>query len=304
MYSIRNGYHCFARGTRILPTLLALVIMAFLWATPTLAEEKKSADEIAKELANPNASLAKLEFENQFRTYKGDLPDAEDQSNYTLLFQPIFPFTLEPRANGGKANLFFRPAIPFLVDQPVPTSKNGAFDFDKVSALGDTGFDTMYGVTEKNGLLWALGGLGTLPTATDSAVAGGQFRLGPEFLLAKFAKWGLYGIFPGHQWDVVGWNDDYYSTTKTQFFLLFLPGDGWSVGSTPTLYYDWRSEDWTIPLHAKVGKTVIFEKMPVKFEVEVNYFVEQPDAFGPEWLVSFNIIPVVDNFIENWIKGM
>jgi hypothetical protein len=304
MYSSKNGYHYFAQGTRILPTLFALAVLAFLWATPVLAEEKKSADEIAKELANPNASVAKLEFQNQFFWYTGDLPDADDQSNYTLLFQPVFPFTLEPTASGGKANLFFRPAIPFMVDQPVPASKNGAFDYEEVSALGDIVFDTMYGVTEKNGFLWALGGLGTLPTATDSDVAGGQFRFGPELLLAKFEKWGIIGIFPGHQWDVAGWNDDYYSATKSQFFLMALPGDGWSIGTKPTLFYDWKSEDWTIPLHFAVGKTVIFDKMPVKFEVEINYYVEQPDAFGPEWLVSFNITPVVDNFIENWIKGM
>ena len=304
MSSNRIDFHCFARGTSFLPMIVALVITSFLWTTPSLAEEQKSADEIAKELANPNASLAKLEFENQFTWYKGDLPDADDQSNYTLLFQPIFPFTLEPTASGAKANFFFRPAIPFLVDQPVPSSKNGEFDFEDVSAIGDTGFDTMYGVTEKNGLLWALGGIGTLPTATDSDVAGGQFRLGPEILLAKFTKWGILGIFPGHQWDVAGWNDDYYSATKTQFFLVALPGGGWSIGTTPTIYYDWRAEDWTIPLHFKIGKTVIHDKMPVKYEIEINYFVEQPDEFGPEWLISLNITPVVSNFIEQWIKGM
>ena len=176
-------------------------------------------------------------------------------------------------ASGGKANFFFRPAIPFLVDQPVPSSKNGKFDFDSVTAIGDIGYDVMYGVTEKDGLLWAWGGLGTLPTATDSDVGGVQFRFGPEILLAKFTKWGILGIFPGHQWDVAGWNDDYYNTTKTQLFLVGLPGEGWSYGTTPTIYYDWRGEDWTIPLHFKVGKTVIHDKIPVNYEIEINYFV-------------------------------
>ena len=288
----------------MLPTIVVFVALFFTAVSPSLAEEKKSADAVARELANPNASLAKLELENQFTWYKGDLPDADDQSNYTLLFQPVFPFTLEPTENGGKANFFFRPAIPFLVDQPVPKVDDGEFDFDEVTALGDTVFDSVYGVTEKNGLLWALGTLGTLPTATDSDVAGGQFRLGPEVLLAKFTKWGILGIFPGHQWDLAGWNDDYYSTTKTQFFLIALPGDGWSYGTTPTVYYDWKSHDWTIPLHFKIGKTVIHDIMPVKYEIEINYFVEQPDEFGPEWLISLDITPVVPNFIENWIKGM
>ena len=210
-----------------------LLLLIFVLATAGYAQEKeakqeahhgKSADEVARELANPNNSLASLTFKNQFRWYTGDLPDADDQSNYTLLFQPVFPFSLEPPADGGKANLFVRPAFPLLVEQPVPGLKNGQIDFDGVTALGDIGFDIGYGVTEKNGFLWAFGMVGTLPTATDSDVAGKQVRLGPEMLLAKFEKWGLYGIFPSHQWDVAGWGDGgSYSASQAQLFL------SWSI---------------------------------------------------------------------------
>ena len=52
------------------------------------------------QLANPKNSLASLAFKNQFRTYAGNLPGAADQGNYTLLFQPVFPFGLEPRQAG------------------------------------------------------------------------------------------------------------------------------------------------------------------------------------------------------------
>lgn len=188
-----------------IPILLLLFICCL--ATQLNAQEKeanqeKSVDEVARELANPNNSLATLRFKNQFRWYKGDLNNADEQSNYTLLFQPVFPFTMQPTASGGKANLFVRPAIPIMFDQPVFDVRKA--DFDDVTAMGDIEFDVAYGVTEKSGFLWALGMVGTLPTATDSDVAGKQWRLGPEALFAKFEKWGLYGIFPHHQWDVTG----------------------------------------------------------------------------------------------------
>jgi hypothetical protein len=291
------------------PVLMLLFICCL--ATQLHAQEKeiyqedrheKSADEMARELANPNNSLATLRFKNQYRWYKGDLPNADDQENYTLLFQPIFPFTLEPTASGGKANLFVRPGIPILFDQPVFDALKA--DFDGVTAIGDIGFDLAYGVTEKSGFLWALGLVGTLPTATDSDVAGEQWRLGPEALIAKFEKWGLYGIFPSHQWDVAGENDDYYSNTQIQLFLRYLPGGGWTIGSTPIMDYDWETNDWTIPLQIVVSKTVKAGKMPVKLELEVNYYVEQPDPFGPEWMVGLNIAPVVTNFLDKWIKGL
>ena len=266
----------------------------------TVCAVEKSADEIARELANPNASLATLRFKNQYRWYKGDLPEADDQANYTLFFQPIFPFTLDPTESGGKANLFVRPGIPIVFDQPVfDVTKAG---FDDVTAMADIGFDVAYGVTEKNGFLWALGMVGTLPTATDSDVAGKQLRLGPEGLIAKFEKWGLYGIFPSHQWDVTGWVDDSYSNTQIQMFFRYLPGGGWAIGSTPIMDYDWKTNDWTIPLQVVVSKTVMAGKMPVKLELEVNYYVEQPDAFGPEWMVAFNIGPVIKNFLDEWIN--
>ena len=44
-------------------------------------------------------------------------------------------------------------------------------------------------------------------------------------------------------------------------------------------------------------------KTPVKFELEANYYVEQPDAFGPDWMVGINITPVVPDFTERKSKG-
>lgn len=256
---------------------------------------------MAKELANPNNSLASLTFKNQFRWYAGDLPNADDQQNYTLLFQPVFPFTMKAPSEDGKANLFIRPAFPFVVDQPTFDAEK--LDFKGVSAMGDIGFDIGYGVTEPSGMLWALGVVGTLPTATDSDVAGEQLRLGPEGLIAKFYPWGLWGIFPYHQWDVTGWSDSDFNTTQIQAVLKFLPGQGWSFGTSPIMAYDWVHEAWTVPVNLTASKTVMLGRMPLKIELEGNYYFERPDAFGPEWMFGLSLTPVVPNVIEKWIRG-
>ena len=297
---------CAAVGRCLLSAVLIAGLAAPSLGTAQEAHEGKSAEEVAKELANPNNSLASLTFKNQFRTYAGDLPGASDQDNYTLLFQPVFPFPLAPTASGGKPNIFVRPAIPLLVDQPVPTVSGGTFRWDDKTATGDWGFDLAYGVTEKNGLLWAGGMVGTLPFASSSKVSGKQLRLGPEILLAKMEKWGLYGIFPSHQWDVGGWGDgknNSYSTSQLQAFFKYLPGGGWAVGTTPIMNYNWKTKEWTIPLQLDISKTVKWGNTPVKLELEVNYYVERPDAFGPRWMIGLNITPVVPNFINNWIRG-
>ena len=269
---------------------------------PAAPHEGKSSDEIARELANPNTPLASLTFKNQIRWFDGDLPNANHQDNYTLLFQPVFPFTLPETPTGGQALIFVRPAVPLLFDQPAFDA--GKMDFKPVTALGDIGFDVAFGVTEKNGLIWALGMVGTLPTATSNDVSGKQLRLGPEGFVAKFEKWGIYGFFPSHQWTATGWDDRYFSTTTLQPFLIFLPGDAWAVGTKPIMNYDWAASEWNIPLSLSASKTTSLGGTPLKLEVELNYYVARPDVFATEWLLSINITPVVRNILDTWIQGL
>jgi len=295
--------------------LMLLVLSSFL-VSQALAQEKeapkeahhgKSADELAKELNNPNNDIAKLTFKNQYRWYKGSLPEADNQDNYTLLFQPVFPFGLG-QAENHKSVFFVRPAIPFEFDQPYPTVQNGQVTFDKATGMGDISLDAAYGRTYKTGWLWLAGMLATMPTATDSDLAGKQWRLGPEAVLGNVQKWGLLAIFPYHQWDIAGWSDGgQYSVTSTQAFAMFTPGGGWAIGTQPIMSYNWEADsdsDWTIPLNLVISKTVMLGNTPFKFDLDLNYYVETPDAFGQEWMVGLNITPIVPNFIANWIKGL
>ncbi len=151
-------------------------------------------------------------------------------------------------------------AIPILFEQPVPSINNGQFDFDGVTAIGDIGFDLAYGVNETSGVLWALGMVGSLPTATDSDVASKQLRLGPDGLIAKFEKWGLYGIFPSHLWNVAGSDDSYYCNTQIQLVFKVLPGNAWTIGTSPISNYDWKSHEWTIPLNLLSAKRSSLEQ--------------------------------------------
>lgn len=288
--------------------VIPLVAASFGIFLPAAAAEtdgaEQSAADVARELANPNSSLASLTFKNQYRWYTGDLPGADNQDNYTMLFQPVFPLSLPDDGSGDKQTLFIRPAFPLISNQPVPQENNGMIDYDGTSGLGDIGFDIGYGVSKKDGFLWAVGMVGTLPTATDEKLAGKQLRLGPEFLLAQFEPWGIYGIFPSHQWNVTGWSGEYYSTTQIQPVLKFILEDGWTAGTAPIGTYNWKSDEWTIPVNLTVSKTVILGKMPWKFEIDTNYYVEQPDAFGPQWMISFNITPVVNNPFQKWFNTL
>lgn len=245
-----------------------------------------SADEIAAELSNPNTLLASMTFKNQFRWFDGDLPESDEQSSYTLLFQPSFPFQLP---NNDK--FFWRPAVPIFVDQPTLSSDG----FSGENGLGDIAFDLAYAPTlEDKSTIVAYGIISSLPTATND-LGSGQWTLGPEFLVAKLTPTWVAGLFPSHQWDVAGWTENNVNLTSMQLIYTYLPGGGWNVGSAPTLTYDWESEQWTVPLQLNAGKTVIWNDRPWKLSVEVNYYVEKADSFGPEWMVGINVAPVIKN---------
>ncbi|MHC4180651.1 MAG: hypothetical protein ACYSWU_24390, partial [Planctomycetota bacterium] len=251
-----------------------------------------SAAEIAAELSNPNTAVASLTFKNQVRWFDGDLPDADDQSSYTLLFQPVLPFVLD---SGDK--IIWRPAVPLLVDQPVFDANHGGFEGK--TGFGDIAFDLVYAPKTGGGVLAAFGFITSLPTATND-LGTDRWTLGPELLVGKITPQYVAAVFPNHQWDIAGSGDAEISLTTIQPIFTYLPGGGWNVGTGPSITYDWDDEQWTVPLQLNVGKTVVFNGRPWKLSLELNYYVEKAAAFGPEWMLSLNITPVVKNRLARW----
>jgi hypothetical protein len=259
--------------------------------------EGQSADEVAKELSNPAGSLASLFTSFEYTTYKGELPDADEQDSWKFTFQPVLPF---PVGYQGR-KIIFRPLVPVPLNQPVFDADRGGFGSADVN-LGDISFDLVYAgnemKTKHDGFLWGIGAAGTLPTATDDDVGGDQWRLGPEMFGGVVREWGTAGLLLSHQWDVGGSNNETHSVTGGQYFYAFGMGNGWQIAAGPNFSYDWEAdsdEAWTFPLGVGLAKTSALGNTKLKLQAQVHYFVEQPDAFGPEWLLKFTATPVIKN---------
>ena len=95
-----------------------------------------------------------------------------------------------------------------------------------------------------------------------------------------------------------GSNDEPFSTTTIQYFYGIGLGNGWQILSGPVITYDWKAdsdEAWTVPLGFGVARTTKLSGETWKFQGQVEYYVEQPDSFGPDWLLKFTISPVIQN---------
>ena len=151
-------------------------------------------------------------------------------------------------------------------------------------------------------MIWAFGTVQTLPTATNEDFAGKQWRAGPEMILGYTTKQGILVFFPYHEWDVAGWSDSDYSVTSVETgFSLFL-GGGTTIGSLPTMSYNWNTEEWTIPLNLQISHTAVVDSQPWKYTLKFDWYVEQPDAFGPDFMFRYVITPVVDNPLGDIFK--
>ena len=271
------------------------VVAKTTYAEPLANPGEMSNAKVAQQLANPNSPLAILAMKNQYNFYQGSLPGANDQGNYDFVFQPAFPFKLE---NGHR--VFFRPTFTLISDKPV--FNNNKRVFEGRSGLGDIGVDLTYGTTYKSGFLWAMGASTSMPAATDRGLGTQQWLLGPRIGAGWLKDWGVLAVFPMHQWNVAGWNNSNTSLTTIQPIATLLLGGGWAVGSTPTITYEWTQSQWTVPIDLMVSKTVKIGKTPFRLGLSIDYYVEQPNRFGPKVMVGFNITPVVHNILAQWLQ--
>ncbi|NMP16010.1 hypothetical protein [Thalassotalea sp. Y01] len=267
--------------------LCVLPIFIIAHSPIALADKNASADEAAKELANPNTAFASLAFKNQYKSF-------EDDTELTqTLFQPVLPFILS-----GGDKIIFRPALPIIYDSRGEESGLGDLSYDLVYAFGD--------VTP--GTLLAVGIVGTLPSG-DSEVGGGEITgFGPSIFYGKLDKTGLLGAYTSH----IQSTDEgdlgeagKLSVTSSQLMWVNFASGGWTWGSTPKVEYNHEADEqeWTIPLNINISKTTILNSRPWKFGFEFDYYIEKDEDFGPEFMVTFSITPVVENVLNTWLNN-
>jgi len=254
-----------------------------------------SATELALKLSNPANPIMKIGNNFDYTSYDGDLPGANDQSGFRYLFLTVFPFKLD---NGN--SLLFRPALPLIFDQPVPTA--GGFSGEGTD-LGDLAYDVIYSGTTKTGYIWGVGLAGTIPTATSNQLGADLWGAGPELLGGVAGKWGAAGGLLSHQWDFAGSGDGSLDLTSLNYFYGVQLGNGYQFAAGPTITYNHEAqsgEEWTIPLGVGISKTMVIAGRPWTFHVQYWNNIERPDSFAAEHVLRLSILPVIS---APWNKG-
>jgi hypothetical protein len=250
-------------------------VAALLLAQGAVAQEKDTdSQELAKKLTNPVASLISVPF--QFN-YDHDYGFDDKGEQFRLNIQPVIPISL-----GEDWGVISRTIAPIIYqDHVVPlVSDNDQF------GLGDIQQSLFFSpkAPGPGGLIWGVGPVASLRTATDDLIGSGKWSVGPTGVaLMQRGHWTI-GVLASHLWSVGG-NDDRadVNTTFMQPFIAYTTSDAWTFTLNSETTYDWEAKAWSVPVNAFASKLLKFGSRPVSIGAGLRYWAESPKR-GPEGL--------------------
>lgn len=243
------------------------ILAAALLLVPAVAHAQHDDAELAKQLANPVASLISVPLQLNYDCCFGP----SDGARTTLNVQPVIPVALN-----DDWNLIIRTIVPVVFQEsPAP----GVGDS---SGLSDTTQSFFFSPKSKGGVTWAVGPAFLYPTATDG-LGSGKWGAGPTGLVLRQQGHVTYGLLANHIWSFAG--PDSHQDVSQTFIQPF-----WShTGATATTFgvnseasYNWQSEEWTVPINVSVSHLYKFGQQRVSLGVDAKVYAVSPDD-GPDW---------------------
>ncbi|HSD43934.1 MAG TPA: hypothetical protein VLD36_18965 [Burkholderiales bacterium] len=158
---------------------------------PAHAQEKLSAEQLAKLAQNPIANLISVPFQNNINFNYGP----RDGTQNILNIQPVIPFSL-----GKDWNLITRTILP-IVTQPAFTANEST-----TTGLGDLQLSGFLSPASAEGVIWGAGAIMQAPTHGSDRLGNDRWGLGPTFValrLEKGSPW-VYGALVNNVWSAAG----------------------------------------------------------------------------------------------------
>jgi len=247
---------------------VALQLSAVLLLTSTLYAAEDA--DLAQDLANPIADLITLPIQMNYDHNIG--PDDEGSKLQTNI-QPVAPFAIN-----DDWNIISRTIVPVIYQEDIFPGAGSQF------GLGDVSL-TMFFSPKKsgsNGVLWGVGPIALLPTATETELGGEKWGGGPSgVVLKELGSWTI-GTLANHVWSFAGDSDRAdISNSLIQPFASYTWPNAWTVSVQSETTYNWESESWSVPVNIAASKLLFWGKLPVSLSAGAGYWLDSPES-GPE----------------------
>ncbi len=244
------------------------------------AGSSAATEALQKATQNPVASLISVPVQNN--TNFGVNPGYRNQD--VLNIQPVIPIGISK-----DWNLLVRWIAP-IVYQPVPnapgTPETGEY------GLGDM-VPTFFISPKKPGkLIWGVGPVFQLPTATNTFLGQGKMGIGPSVVvLTQPGHWTL-GALVNNVWSVAGdGSRPDVNQFLLQYFINYNLKKGWFITWQPTLTANWEAasgNQWTVPFGGGIGRIMKLGNQPVSLTGQFYGNAVHP-ANAPAWTMRLQI---------------
>ena len=250
--------------------------------------------QLQAKLNNPLSSLWSLQLEQNFNWNDGS-PSNKYRNSYKTIFQPAMPVPLTKNITW-----ISRPVFSF-VSTPKFDARDG--DWGRTAGLSSLTYETWFTPTKAHKVQLALGGAFSFPLGGNDELNSGKYSIGPSAVMIYKHKDWIFGGLANWLFSVGGSpKRGNVNEASFQYFITWagLP-DHWQLNSSPTITYNKRadgSDAWAVPIGAGVGKMIKIGKLPMKVQIEYDYYVAHHDSFGPRHLFSLKLTPVIPALIK------
>ena len=240
--------------------------------------------------------------QSDYTFFRGDEINGVEKG-WRLSAQPILPIPIFD----GDWNLVNRPVFQFF-SRPVDGDLDSPDPFDgRTEGLGDTISFHLFAPNRDDGWIWGVGPTFIWPTATDDVLGQEKWQAGPSALVVHLGNqsggfgWQHFniGALVQQWWDYAGTSKrSHTNQADIQYFINWRKNKTTLIGMTPNITIDWNedgSDRFSIPIGLGTIGFFRWGKTPVRWGVETQYFVQQPDDAGPKWNLKLFIAPVKPN---------
>ncbi len=253
---------------------LAVAVM-FVGALPRVAAaQDHSADELAKKLSNPVASLISVPFQ-----YNYDETYGNEGYRHNLNIQPVIPFPISEHWN-----VISRTILPVTYQKDVIPGTDQA-------GIGDITQSFFISPREPgpSGVIWGIGPALLIPVGSDDLGAD-TWAAGPTLVVLKQDHGWTYGALVNHLADVASTGSRRADISST--FLQPFVSKAYTGGRTLTFNlessYDWKASQWTVPLNVQYAKVTKLGGQMLSLQGGVRVHLETPQG-GPDWGLRLGI---------------